>query len=184
MVFAGISEQLIGVGWQVWCWSPGMLVISDGHIRQWMRARMLHECIRPPITLMRSSFSNFYRSSGVGNFRFDPRFHSTDVGWNLGLKWKLPTPGSCIYSGQHRCSECSIYLVKWCRSKQICVLHRKCLRYLHKTYATVFTIPSDITRAKFHISNTIICIVSSFGYVIYSPADAHSPSSVCQLKNN
>ena len=29
--------------------------------------------------------------SGVGSFHVNPRFHPTDVGWNLGLKWKLPT---------------------------------------------------------------------------------------------
>ncbi len=29
---------------------------------------------------------------GVGNFRVNPRFRPTVVGWNVGLTWEFPTP--------------------------------------------------------------------------------------------
>ncbi len=39
---------------------------------------------------------------GVGNFRVNPRFHRTDVGWNLGLTREFPTP-TCLCPFHNLC---------------------------------------------------------------------------------
>ncbi len=53
------------------------------------------------------------------------------------------------------------------------IMLHKYLGYLHKTSATVLTIFSTMTQAKFHLSSIIIVRVSLFGYVIYFIGDAH-----------
>ena len=51
----------------------------------------------------------------VGNFRFNPRFHPTPVGWNLGLTREFPTPIYDLPLSQDLfISECHIEL---CRQK-------------------------------------------------------------------
>ena len=115
--------------------------------------------------------------SGFASFRVNPRFHPTSVGWNLGLKWKHPTPAYLTDTkhrerppcNPNRLSQCSVKLYI---APEKCVLHFKYLRYLHKTNTSVFTIIYAITRTKIHLSSTITGDVSLFGYVIYFTADA------------
>ena len=39
---------------------------------------------------------------GVGDFRVNPRFHPTLLGWNLGLTWEFPTPTDSVLSVEYR----------------------------------------------------------------------------------
>ena len=77
-----------------------------------------------------------------------------------------------------------VFSVKWLRLKENCILHRRYFRYLHETDTIVFTITSAIKRAKLYRSSTITGRVSSFGYVIYSSAEAHCWVCIsCRINN-
>ncbi len=70
--------------------------------------------------------------------------------------WSLCKISHVLFGCWVGCQPLLVYSIMWYHSKEKTLLCHKYFRHLHQTNTAVFTIPSTIMQAKFHICSTII----------------------------